>query len=178
MKFFFSNLEDKDVVKVLGSCRRYFEPFSSSTFLQYSVSYVKNNKGKYEFVAQVKGGFEAVMQMCSKMMETSKKGRNLVNVHKIVKRDRERLSQAHKSFVDSGETVMAIARKTLDKEWFGANHDFYDIKAAMEQRTHLPREHFVFVGLVSYSQTPAESSNQSVKTLKQRAGVKLVMVTS
>ena len=53
MEFFHANPEDRKHMDNLVSARRYYEPFVHSSFLQYSISYLKTS-GKYAFVAQIK----------------------------------------------------------------------------------------------------------------------------
>ena len=75
------------------------------------------------------------------------------------------------------QTVLAMARKVLDVQRFKATHNFYDVKAAMDGKTQLPRDGFCFVGMISYSRDGIEGADKLVKQLKQ-ADIKVVMVSS
>ena len=130
----------------------------------------------YNFFS-LQGGFESVLNMCTQIMESSTKKKGVIQVRRLLKSDKEKLISAHKTFVSGEETVIALARRVLDADRFKANHNFYDIRAAMDGKTQVPREGFCFIGMISFKQNIADGADKLVKTCKH-AGIKTVIVTS
>ena len=115
----------------------------------------------------MKGGFELVVRQCSQIMESSKRRAGVIQVRRMNIDDRNRLNKAHRSFVNSGETVIALAKRVLDRDHFKANHNFNDVKVAVDERTQLPREGFCFVGMIAFIQKQASNNNKFIKLCKK-----------
>ena len=105
-------------------------------------------------------------------MESSKRRAGVIQVRRMNTDDRGRLAKTHKSFVNSGETVIALAKRVLDKDRFKANHNFNDVKVAVDERTQLPRDGFCFIGMIAFIQKQSGTTNKYIKLCK-KAGIKV-----
>jgi sodium/potassium-transporting ATPase subunit alpha len=159
LHFSMKNLIDLDSFFVVFP--KVFEiPFNSENKWHLSVHRMPHSSGDY--VVLMKGAPERVWEMCSTML--AEDGR----LCSLGLDQKKSISASYEYLAAKGHRVLAFAKLELPANPFSDNFSF--------QKTNIPMENLIFLGLVSLEDPPKKGVREAVGHCR-RAGIKVVMVT-